>query len=152
MVDELWQAVDGVIVPGHRVASQKSEYYPRGTIEMQTPFFRDLGLDLAPYHSATLNVSIAPLTFAMQHPQYTFHNVHWTDAHPPEHFSFSPCRVTFQGQMHTGWIYYPHPETKERHFQNPSLVEVISEFIPGIGYGDGIRLEVRADQVEIRSP
>ena len=50
----------------------------------------------------------------------------WTDLHPPEHFSFSQCRVTFAAVDYHGWIYYPHPETKRRNFQDASLLEVIA--------------------------
>ena len=68
--------------------------------------------------------------------QYTFEHVAWTDLHPPETFSFSRCLVIFRGLSYDGWVYYPHPETKLRHFQNPSLLEVIALPIPEIGYGD----------------
>ena len=144
-----WVRVAGMVMEGHRVASQKSEHYPRGAVEMQLPFFRELGLDLSPYFLGTINVSIEPHTFTMVNPQYTFHDVNWTEAHPPEHFSFSACRILFAGQEYEAWVYYPHPETKKRHFQNPSLVEVIAKYIPGIQYGDRVELELNPEEIEI---
>ena len=144
-----WLIVSGIVARGHRVASQKSEHYPRGTIEMQAPFFRQLGLDLSPFYWGTLNISISPHTFAMKAPQYTFRSVQWTSQHPPEDFSFSPCRVLFGGARYEGWVYYPHPETKKRHFQDPSLIEIIAPRIPGIQYGDAVDIELSTAEISV---
>ena len=46
-------------------------------------------------------------------------------------------------------IYYPHPETKARHHQNDSVIEVLAPWIEGIQYGDHLDLEVRESEVEI---
>lgn len=144
-----WKTVDGVVVEGHRVASAPSQAYPYGTLEKQKPYFEALGLDLSHFFLATLNISIAPLTFEMVAPENTFPLVEWTDLHPPETFSFSPCRFRFEGWEYEGLVYYPHPETKIRHFQNPSLVEVIAEHIPGIGCGDRVELRLNPSQVRV---
>ena len=140
--------VSGIVIEGHRVASGPSKEYPYGSLECQKPFFKASGLDLDRFFPATLNVSIAPLRFEMVKPAYTFRQVPWTDLHPPEDFSFSRCRVRFQGREYEGYTYYPHPETKIRHFQNPSLIEVITEKIPEIGYG--ACLELALDPAAIR--
>lgn len=147
-----WLTISGVVVRGHRVASQKSRHYPRGTIEMQVPFFHRLGLDLTPFYWATLNVSISPNTFAMVAPQHTFRGVNWTSKHPPEDFSFSRCHIIFNGTRYEGWVYYPHPETKKRHFQNPSLIEIIAPRIPGIEYGAHVDIEINTDEVSVDQP
>jgi hypothetical protein len=147
-VDAAWQTVSGIVVRGHRVASRPSREYPYGTLEKQKPCFKERGLDLSRFFPGTLNVSIAPLTFEMVRPKYTFPLVEWTDLHPPETFSFSLCRVRFRGREYESLVYYPHPETKIRHFQDPSLVEVIAERIPGIRYGD--RVELLLDPNEVR--
>lgn len=143
--------IPGILVRGHQVASRPSKDYPYGTIEKQKPFFTALGLDLHGYFNGTLNISIAPLTFEMSSPELTFPLVEWTDLHPPETFSFSRCKVIFNRAEFQGWVYYPHPETKERHFQNPSLLEVIAHEIPNIHYGDSVEVEVNLDEVTLRS-
>ena len=140
--------ISGIVVEGHRVASGPSKEYPYGSLERQKPFFKAGGLDLERFFLGTLNVSIAPLWFEMIQPTYIFRQIAWTDLHPPEDFSFSPCRVRFQGKEYEGYIYYPHLETKIRHFQNPSMIEVITERIPGIRYGS--RLELALDPAAIR--
>lgn len=144
--------VPGVVVRGHQVASRPSEHYPRGAIEMQLPFFKARGLDLTPYHGATLNVSISPKVFKLARPEFTFRQVNWTEHHPPEDFSFARCQVKYRAVVYDGWIYYPHPETKQRHFQQPSLIEVIAPRIPDIAYGDEVELEVNAAEVSISNP
>ncbi|MDX2097454.1 MAG: hypothetical protein SFW36_06720 [Leptolyngbyaceae cyanobacterium bins.59] len=142
MTDIDWKTVSGTIAQGHQVASgcAADSPYPRGTIEMQNPFFREAGLDLSAFFPGTLNVSIHPHTFQLVHPEFTFQAINWTDRHPPETFSFSRCRIEFQDGQYEAWIYYPHPETKLRHFQNPSILEIIALPIAGIHYGDSIKI------------
>jgi hypothetical protein len=149
MIDSDWQTVIGMIDRGHGVASgtASDSPYPRGTIEMQLPFFQALGLDLTGFFPGTLNVSISPKTFQLVNPGLTFRQVQWTDRHPPEDFSFSHCRVVFENANYNALIYYPHPETKKRHFQNPSMIEIIAPLIPEIKYGQ--RIEVEYNSLEI---
>lgn len=135
---------------GHQVASRPSKDYPYSSLEKQIPYFKELGLDLYRYFNGTLNISIAPLTFEMSAPEFTFEHVEWTDLHPPETFSFSRCKVIFNSREYLGWVYYPHPETKKNHFQNPSLIEVITEEITGIDYGDPIEIVVDTQFITIR--
>lgn len=135
---------------GHQVASRPSKYYPYSSLEKQKPFFKKLGLDLSEYFNGTLNISIAPFEFEMSKPEFTFPLVEWTDLHPPETFSFSRCKVNFQGKEYAGWVYYPHPETKKTHFQNPALIEVITYEVVNIKYGDLIELEVNNAEIATR--
>jgi hypothetical protein len=143
--------LQGILVRGHQVASRPSQDYPYGTIEKQKPFFKTLGLDLSEHFDGTLNISIAPLTFRMSAGQFTFERVEWTDRHPPETFSFSQCKVVFKGVEYPGWVYYPHPETKKDHFQNPSVIEVITREIPGIRYGDRLEVEIDTAEIQVRA-
>lgn len=147
----MFKRLPGILVRGHRVASRPSKDYPYSALEKQKPHFKSLGLDLYEYFTGTLNISIAPLTFEMSAPEFTFPLVEWTDLHPPETFSFSRCVVVFNRVDYPGWIYYPHPETKRRHFQNPSLLEVIAKEIPGIQYGDRLEVEVNLDEITVRA-
>ncbi|PZV04359.1 MAG: hypothetical protein DCF22_25550 [Leptolyngbya sp.] len=100
----------------------------------------------------TLNISIYPATFVTQQPTYTFHQVHWTAAHPPETFSFSPCQVVFQSLQYPGFVYYPHPETKQRHFQNVDILEILAPPIAGIGYRDRVELALNPTEILIVNP
>jgi len=141
--------VKGIIVEGHQVASGPSKDYPYGAIEKQKPFFKARGLDLETFYNGTLNISISPHTFKMVNPEFTFELVEWTDLHPPETFSFSKCALTFKDVRYPGWVYYPHPETKIRHYQQPSLIEVLTRFIPDIHYGDEIEFELNPREIQI---
>ena len=142
--------VSGIVIEGYRVASGPSKDYPYGTLEKQIPLFKALGLDLERFYYGTLNISIAPYTFEMANPQYTFQRVAWTDLHPPEDFSFSSCTVRFAGKEYEGYVYYPHPETKKRHFESASLIEIISFHIPDLSYGDRVEIELKAKEILLR--
>lgn len=144
-----WIFLHGIVAQGYRVPSGPSKDYPYGTLERQRPIFRQRGLDLTGYFNGTLNIDIRPHTFKLIRPQFTFYHVEWTDLHPPEHFSFSHCKIVYKNAEYDGWVYYPHPETKIRHFHNPSLLEVIAYEIPGIQYGDEVQVLVDPNEIEV---
>ena len=141
----------GIVKPGHQVASgrAKDSPYKQGTIEMQIPFFRDLGLDLSGFFRGTLNISLAPHRFELVRPQYTFPLVKWHPNYESETFSFSPCELVYLDNIYEGLIYYPHPETKLGHFQDDSIIEAIAPTIPNISYGDVVELKVNRDEIKI---
>jgi len=144
-----WTLIHGILVQGYRVASGPSRDYPYGALDRQRPLFKSRGLDLGPYFNGTLNIDIRPNTFKLIKPEFTFQHVEWTDLHPPEHFSFSRCRVIHKDIEYEGWVYYPHPETKLRHFQNPSLLEVIAVLIPDIKYGDELDVLLNPEEIHV---
>lgn len=144
--------VKGVIKPGYGVASGKGNdtRFPDGTIAMQKPVFRQLGLDLSSYFSGTLNISIYPYEYTIKSSKYTFRNVKWSPTEPAEDFSFFDCRILHYQTVTCGLIYYPHPETKPEHFQTADILEVIAPKIQGLQYGDQVILECDRHQIEIR--
>ncbi len=151
-MNNVWLIVSGVVVPGHGVASGQAadSPYPQGTIAMQKPHFAARGLDLSPYFEGTLNISIGPRTFTLRRPELTLRQVAWTDLHPPEDFSFSRCTVIAGAVEYRGWVYYPHPETKIRHFQDPSLIEVIAPHIPGLTVGDAVEIALNPAEIAVQ--
>ena len=144
-----WIRIHGILIEGYHVASGPSADYPYGALDRQRPIFAERGLDLSVYFNGSLNVDIRPRQFTIVKPEYTFERVEWTDLHPPEHFSFSRCKVIFKDAEYDGWVYYPHPETKLRNFHNPSLLEVIAMPIPGIHYGDKLDVLVNGDEITV---
>jgi hypothetical protein len=147
-----WLYLPGVLKAGYRVASGPSQDYPYGALDRQRPLFKARGLDLEGYFNGTLNIDIQPATFCMLHPEFTFPLIEWTDLHPPETFSFARCRVTWRQVEYDGWVYYPHPQTKKRNFQDPSLLEVIAHPLPGICYGDALGVWVNPQEVTVFVP
>lgn len=85
----------------------------------------------------------------MKQPAYTFRQVKWNPDSPAEDFSFSPVRVSFQDTTHSGFLYYPHPETKPAHFQDCSTLEILAPLIKGIDYGEQVTLEVNAREIDL---
>ncbi|MEL6939196.1 MAG: hypothetical protein AAFO84_08385 [Cyanobacteria bacterium J06598_1] len=147
-----WIQVKGRIKEGYGVASGKSgdPRFPAGTLEMQKPVFRALGLNLDEYFMGTLNISISPHTYTVNRAKHTFRQVKWSPAEPAEDFSFFDCRFSSgQNKKTDGLIYYPHPDTKPEHFQSPDILEVITPFIKGLNYQDEIVLEVDSQQLRI---
>ncbi|MEO1401937.1 MAG: hypothetical protein AAFV72_11905 [Cyanobacteria bacterium J06635_1] len=147
-----WIRVPGVVIKGHGVASGQADdpRFPGGTLQMQKPVFEKLGLCLDDYFLGTINVSIDPYHYELKQSKYTFRQVQWAVDRPAEDFSFFDCRLRLRnGIPHPGLIYYPHPETKPEHFQDPGTLEVLTAFIGGLGYGDLLVLELDSDQMVI---
>lgn len=145
-----WISVQGIVSQGHGVASDVGgEESDGGFIRMQVPRFAERGLDLSRFYPGTINVSIAPQVFGLSNPQYTFPDVQWSPQRPAEDFSFSACRVRFRDTIEPGYVYYPHPETKPAHFQDPSIVEIITVYIDGVEYGSQITLDLKRNEVSI---
>lgn len=146
----------GELTRGHRVASglNGDARFPGGTIAMQMPFFRKLGLDLSAFHPATLNVSITPLKYETRRARHTFRQVRWHPVEPAEDFSFFDAAILRPGTPDDwvrAFVYRPHPETKPAHFQPPDSLELLaSEWIAGLTYGD--RLEIRVDPGQLAIP
>ena len=149
-----WTSVRGTVVPGYGVASGRSgtSPYPAGTIALQRPFFAALGLELGDLHPATVNVDIAPATYALRRPRHTFSDVRWTDLHGPETFSFLDC-VLHRGHEaagRRGWVYHPHPETKPMHAQPSTIPEVLMPYLPDLVSGEVVTLDLIPEQIDVR--
>ena len=147
-----FKTVVGTVVRGHGVASgqNRNPRFPGGTIQMQKSVFAERGLYLDAYFSGTLNVSIHPRRYIVKQAKHTFRQVKWADDAPPEDFSFFDCRMVFNtGQRVNGLVYYPHPETKPEHFQDPGTLEVLTEFVEGLSYGITVGLELDPRQLLI---
>ena len=142
----------GTIIQGHRVASglNGDAAFPGGTLRMQAPFFRALGLDLALYYPGTLNVSIAPLRYRVVRAPWTFPLVKWHPTDSAETFSFFRVwRVLPGGGRVAGLVYYPHPETKPRHFQPDDMLELLFPKMDDVAYGATLALEVDDDEIAV---
>jgi hypothetical protein len=148
-----WVTLKGKLKKGYRVASGPSEAYPNyGSIEKQKPYFKELGLNLEHVFNGTLNIFIEPYQFIMENPQYRFTSVKWTEQTNAEDFSFSRCKVTFQGTAYDGFVYYPDPKTKKKHFQDKSTVEVLAPFIDEIKYKDELEISLNTQEIKIIAP
>jgi hypothetical protein len=55
----------------------------------------------------------------------------------------------YKGDRYDGWVYYPHPETKLRHFQNPSVLEVIAMPIADLVYGEFLQLLINSQKISL---
>ncbi|WP_232360483.1 hypothetical protein [Paraneptunicella aestuarii] len=143
--------VTAELIPGHQIASglASNSPYPAGSIELQIPHFKALGLDLSHYRAATLNLSIKPYRFEWLVPDYKFEQVQWIEGFNPETFWFAQCVIRFQEKDYNAWIYYPHPETKTQHFHSEQVLEIICEPVPDIAYGDSLILQYDPQKIRL---
>ena len=142
----------GRLCAGHGVASGKSNEspYPDGTIRMQSPVFKSLGLDLSACYFGTLNINFAPLEVSLANPDHLFEKVHWTELHPPETFSFWRVEIkASETDVVNGWVYYPHPETKQRHWQPPTTLELLAPRLSGVEPGCNIYLRDQRRRIKL---
>jgi hypothetical protein len=154
IMDSEFQTWQGSVIEGHGVASGRSagtpiNPYPQGSIAMQAPFFKTLGLDLSDCFLGTVNFSVRPHTWQLLQADHRFEAVRWTHLHPPETFSFVALQVQWQGAWHAGWLYYPSPETKAAHFQNISVMELILPKLRDLQVGDVLSLRCKASALKL---
>ena len=149
-----------ILLNGHGVASgqalssgeSRMSPYPKGTIAMQSPFFAALGLDLSPFWPGTLNLSFSPFEIRLSNPDYLIRDLEWTHLHPPETFSFWIICLRFFGSHHMnvpGLVYWPHPETKARHWQSRSTLEILAPYINHVSFGQAFELGVNPEAIKI---
>jgi hypothetical protein len=148
--------VKGVVCSGYGVASGRGESpYPRGTIEMQKPFFKNLGLDIDRCFNGTINASIAPVQWQQVNPWCRFDNVLWWEHRTPEDFLFFRSQIQVpkdsKSECIDAWIYYPSPETKKVHYQSPHTMELLAPFIPNLSVGDTINIGYYTNEVSLLS-
>jgi len=106
-------------------------------------------LDISPYFLGTINVDISPYTFRIKSPKHFLEAVDWSAHIPPENFYFFDLKVTYAEREYAGLIYMPDPATKEEHFQNPNVLELILPKIEGLSYGASIEINVAEEQLEL---
>ncbi|PWL38837.1 hypothetical protein DKG77_11385 [Flagellimonas aquimarina] len=137
------------VIPGYGAASGKKEdpRYPGGTILMQTPYFKRLGLDLSTYHPGTLNVDISPFSYSIRKPKFFFNQIKWTNHIPPENFYFFDIIVEYKKVKYEGLIYMPDPKTKTEHKQSKTTLELILPKIDGIMYDDVLGIKIDQQQI-----
>ena len=152
--------LNAVLLKGHGVASglalssgeARTSPYPKGTIAMQSPFFAALGLDLSEFWPGTLNLSFSHSELHLRHPDYLFRDLEWTHLHPPETFSFWKIRLRSVGDPDLnvpGLVYWPHPETKVRHWQSRSTLEILSPYIDHVFLGQSFELGVNPTAIRV---
>jgi hypothetical protein len=166
---------------GHGVASGRaaSSPYPAGTIALQTPFFRAHGIDLSPFFAGTLNLEAAGRAWRLSEPAARVEQLRWSEHHPPETFSFWPCRLRLArpgsapipasptggappqpatdaaaGASITteALIYHPHPETKRAHHQREGCLEVLAPWLGPLPSGSVIELGVDPRRCRLIDP
>ena len=149
-------SITGKVISGYGVASGKGKdnRYPQGTLKLQTPFFKERGLDLNAFFIGTINIDISPYQFSIKKYKYYFKEINWSIYIPPENFYFFEVQLIFKESAYEGLIYMPDPKTKFDHHQISSLFELLMPKIEGIKQGENIILKLREGDFKftIKSP
>ncbi|GAA0856660.1 hypothetical protein GCM10009114_19490 [Aliiglaciecola litoralis] len=145
------QSIEAILLKGHQVASgaNPDTPYPAGSITLQKPYFKKLGLDLSRCFDGTLNLRLPARSFDILKSDFCFEEVQWIQGFRRETFSFVACQLEFQTKCFPAWVYYPHPETKTQHFQQPNLIEILAQKIDNLAYGDTLTLHYDAAKLRI---
>jgi hypothetical protein len=135
---------------GHGVASKASGKYPQGTLSLQYPIFKELGLDLGHCYAGTLNLSIAPNYYKIHAARFNLKNVDWYPARgKTEDFLICDCAIYTENGYVIGYIYQPDPQTKIEHFDDPQSLQVISPFIQNLTDTKPICIYLCSSQIRI---
>ena len=152
MGDSFHSSAKAIVTRGHGIASGKTldSRFPEGTLALQVPVFRDLGLDLRGFFGGTLNLSIHPYSYRLGVPDHCFPQVKWTDSLPPENFSFYRCRIRLLDETNFvgAFVYWPHPSTKPEFHQDPHVLEVLAPRISGADYGKEMEVTAESNTLE----
>ena len=143
--------ISGMVTRGHQVASGQGgdPRYPIGTLGLQLPLFNAAGVPVDGFFAGTINVSIAPKRYRILEVPFQLESVCWTDQHPPEDFFFWKCELVHNGSTHSALIYMPSPETKQEHFQQDSILEILAQPISNLEYGDRVEIKLPDGQIEL---
>ncbi|WP_371372184.1 hypothetical protein [Thalassotalea aquiviva] len=143
--------LSGFVKQGYQVASGQTPdpRFKQGSIALQKPLFKQLGLDLDACFNGTINVNIKPYAFDIVRPDYTFHHVKWAKAMPAESFSFIQCQLMHRARFYPVLVYFPHPETKPDHFQSKSTIELLSPYIVNMHYNDKVTVIIAQNTISL---
>ncbi|MCP4165129.1 MAG: hypothetical protein GY759_04450 [Chloroflexi bacterium] len=141
--------VAGVLSSGHGHASGRNPESPYigGTLNLQYPIFKRLGLDLGECYPGTLNISITPFTYQIIEPEHEFLDIAWFPGRQAENFCFCRCLVFASGRPLGGYLYHPDPATKVTHPDNPSHLQIVSPYIPSLVIGSPVDVGFRSQDV-----
>ena len=132
----------GTVVAGHGVASGRAgdPRFPQGTLRLQFPIFAALGVDLAAFHPATINVALdGRLDLGLA--DHVLRRVAWHEDVGAEDFSLWNVGVVHHSWRGTAVVYRPHPETKPDHHQPADVIELLTPWIQDLAYGDRVQVE-----------
>lgn len=136
----------GEVIKGHQVASGLAENTPftTGTISLQKPLFKRLGLNLSKMYAGTINLQFPVASLSIVKAHYAFDDIKWHEDVPAECFQFIACQVRHHKSKVwlSAYIYQPVKETKIGHHQPENVLEILTSKIDNLRYGDKIELRL----------
>jgi hypothetical protein len=153
--------IDGIVRPGYGIASEDSKktqdlasnVYPDRrkivvdkTVYRQFPFFRDAGVaGIDHMHPGTINIDVSPREFSIIEPDYRI-TCEWIPG-IRETFWLTSVTLIYDEKEYSGYIYYPC--ISEQHVARNFMIEVITEKIDGVAYGDDVLLVLDTKSIQV---
>jgi hypothetical protein len=140
----------GEVVRGGRYASglhEPERPNETGTIALQRPFLLSAGVERAgELYVGTINISIAPKEIEIMEPDYMVAS-EWLPG-VFETFWLVEITLVFRGKRYPAYLYYPCPSELKAH--PDSTIEVLTEKIEGLAYGEAACLQIPQGKVALR--
>lgn len=140
------------VIPGFGVASGKAKDSPfgAGTISLQKPIFKALGLNLEAMFNGTINGEFACQKVSLTKIDHHFKQVKWHSRFPAEDFGLIKCSLKYQENTYKAFIYQPFKETKIRYFQAGNVLEILAEPIANLNYYKTVTLKIPTGYLSLK--
>ena len=96
-------------------------------------------------YNGTINVDISPFKFKILVPDYEI-TCEWFKG-LTETFWLVTAHIVYDGKRYEGYIYYPCPSDVKSH--NDDTVELLTQKIPGVAYGNEIIVRVPEGKIKL---
>lgn len=141
--------INGQVKQGLRIASGTNpdpKLKLNNTIFYQKPFFEKAKIpNIHKCFNGTINIDILPYQFKINKPHYEVTCEWLSDV--VETFWLVDVLIDFKGRVYNGYIYYPCASMVKSH--KDDIVEVLTEKIEGLYYGDSIKLQTTSDLISL---
>ncbi len=138
--------INGIIIQGLRSASGLNGHGGNGTIAKQKPFFELAGVKrVGSWYNGTINVDISPKEFKILKPDHIV-TCEWLP-NITETFWLVNVELKHNNKFYPSYIYYPCPSEVKAH--PDTTIEIITEHIQSLNYGDEVTIIIEDGSIEI---
>jgi len=136
--------IKGIISEGLKAASGQRHKGAAGTIALQKPGLKSIGVEVDKLFNGTINLQLKQ-GFHITKPDYTLTDYEWIEG-VFESFDILRCKIKYGQSTYEGYVYRPK-ESEHAAAHEASIVELLAPEIPGIRYGDRLSIDVAKDRV-----
>jgi len=117
------------------------------TIALQKPFFEKAAIPhIEKTYNGTINLDISPREFTILSPDHKV-TCEWIHG-VTETFWLVEVAIVWKNIRYRGYIYYPCPSPVKSH--DDTVVEILAEKIPDLGYGDTLVVQMHPRKIMVK--